>query len=150
MLEAFSTAENRGRTLILLAICGLLSAGAAAVSIDDNALGVALAFLSAVAAVLAFVHPWRTVAQFRRLITLAGLGFGVLVLLSNLFEALAPKAGVASPLGTLFGGAGALCFVIALLLCLPGVVAGVLAALFTARRERRSQRDLAAAQCSRQ
>lgn len=49
MLQALATARNRNRTLLLLAACGILAAVAAAVGIDDNPLGVSLAFLSATA-----------------------------------------------------------------------------------------------------
>ena len=60
MLEAFSTPQSRRQMLLLFAVCGVLAGAAGAVGIDDNPLGVALAFLSAIALVLAFAHPWRS------------------------------------------------------------------------------------------
>ena len=58
MFETLSNAQWR-RTLLLLVICGELAAAAGAVGIDDNPAGLSLAYLSAIALVLAFAHPWR-------------------------------------------------------------------------------------------
>jgi hypothetical protein len=138
MLEAFSIPRSRRWTLLLLAVCGTLAAVTGMVGIDDNPLGVALAFLSATALVLAFVHPWRTSRQFRRLIYAAGLGFVVLTVLSNVFEAVAAKVGTQSPLEGLLNGAGAIFFLIAVLLCPPALLVGVIGAVVTSRRERYS------------
>jgi hypothetical protein len=139
MLTLFSTPHNRRRTLVLLAVCGVLAGAAGAVGIDDNPLGVSLAFLSATALVLAFVHPWRTSRRFRRLIYASCLGFVALAVLSNVFEAVASRAGLQSPLAGALNGAGAVFFLIAVLLCPPGLLVGVVGALVTSRRERHSQ-----------
>jgi hypothetical protein len=139
MLEAFSTPHNRRRTLLFLALCGVLAVAAGAVGIDDNPLGVSLAFLSATALVLAFVHPWRTSRQFRRLVYASVLGFVALAVLSNVVEAIASKVGVQSPFAGLLNGVGAACFVIATLLCPAGLLAGIIGAVVTSRRERHSQ-----------
>ena len=141
MFEAFSTPHNRRRTLLLFAVCGVLAAAAGAVGIDDNPLGVLLAFLSATALVLAFVHPWRTSRQFRRLACASALGFVALAVLSNVGEAVASKVGVQGPFEGLLNGAGAVFFLIAILLCPPGLLVGVIGAVVTSRRERHSRPD---------
>ena len=141
MFVAFSTPHSRRRTLLLFAVCGVLAAAAGAVGIDDNPLGVSLAFLSATALVLAFVHPWRTSRQFRRLVYASVVGFVALAVLSNVFEAAAAKAGVQSPFEGLLNGAGAVFFLIAILLCPPGLLVGVIGAVVTSRRERHSRPD---------
>jgi hypothetical protein len=110
MFEAFSTPRSRRWTFFLFAIGGVLAAAVGAVGIDDNPLGVALAFLSGTALVLALVHPWKTSRQFRRLVYASGLGFVVLAVLSNVFEAVASKVGVQSPFASLLNGAGAIFF----------------------------------------
>jgi uncharacterized membrane protein (UPF0136 family) len=84
MSAAFSTPSNRNKTFILLAICALLAIVAAVVGIDDNPLGILLAFLSATAFVLAFVHPWRTARKFMFLILASLLGF-ILFIILNIF-----------------------------------------------------------------
>jgi len=81
MTSAFSTPHNRKMTLILLAICGLLAIAAAAAGIDDNLPGILLAFLAAIAFVLAFVHPWRTARQFMILLLASILGFVLFTIL---------------------------------------------------------------------
>ena len=81
MTSAFSTPHNRKMTLILLAICGLLAIAAVAAGIDENLPGILLAFLAAIAFVLAFVHPWRTARQFMILLLASILGFVLFTIL---------------------------------------------------------------------
>jgi D-alanyl-lipoteichoic acid acyltransferase DltB (MBOAT superfamily) len=144
-IEAFSTPKDQKRTLLLLAACGTLVAAAGAAGIDDNPLGVALAFLSANSLVLAFVHPWRTSKQFWRLIIASGLGFFVFAALSNLLEAAASKVGVVGSSEGFFDGVGATFFLIAILLCPAGLMLGIIGTAITSRRERQSQEDPPAA-----
>lgn len=89
MIDALSTPQNRIKTFILLVICGLSAIAAAAVGINDNPPGILLAFLAAIAFVLAFVHPWRTARQFRRLLYVSILGIALFIILNNIFEAVA-------------------------------------------------------------
>ena len=132
---------NRNRSLVLLAVCGVLAAAAGVVGIDDNPPGIALAYVSATALVLAFVHPWKTSKQFRRLIYMSVGGFVAFAVLSNVLEALAPRVSTSGPLGGLLGGAGAAFFLIATLLCPPGLLVGVIGAVAKARREHHSRQD---------
>jgi len=81
MTSAFSTPHNRKMTLSLLAICGLLAIAAVAAGIEDNLPGILLAFLAAIAFVLAFVHPWRTARQFMILLLASILGFVLFTIL---------------------------------------------------------------------
>ena len=139
MLEAFSTPRNRNRTVILFAICGMLAVAAAAVGISDNPPGLLLAFLSASAFIVAFVHPWRASKHFQRLIYVSVLGFIVFAVLHNVFEGIASKAGVSGLVHDLLSGAGVVLFLVAILLCPPGLLVGAVGAIVMSRRERRSQ-----------
>jgi uncharacterized membrane protein (UPF0136 family) len=89
MIEALSTPRNRIKTLILLAICGLLAITAAVVGINDNPPGILLAFLAAIAFILAFVHPWRTARKFMFLLLASVLGFVLFVILNVIFDSVA-------------------------------------------------------------
>ncbi len=124
MFEAFSP-QSRRRTLLLLVICGALAAAAAVAGIDDNLPGQSLAFLSAIALVLAFVHPWRTSRRFLLLIGASALGFVVFAVLSSVME----NAGVAG---------GGVFFLLAIFLCPAGLLVGILGAVVTLTRERRA------------
>lgn len=137
MIDALSTPRNRIRTLIFLVISGLSAIAAAAVGIDDNPPGILLAFLAAIAFVLAFVHPWRTSRQFRRLLYASVLGFVVSVLLHNMFEAIASNLGSSGLVHDLFNGAGAVLFLIATLVCPSGLLVGAVGALIMFIRNRR-------------
>ena len=136
MIDAFSTPRNRIRTLVLLALCGLSAIAAVAIGIDDNPPGILLAFLAGTAFVLAFVHPWRTPRQFRRLLYASALGFVLFALLHNMFEAIAMNLGGPGLVQGLLNGAGAVSFVIAILVCPPGVLIGIVGAVVTSIRSR--------------
>jgi hypothetical protein len=144
MIEALSTPRNRRRTFILFAICAFL-AFAAAVGIDDNPPGVLLAYLSASAFVLAFAHPWRTSKQFRYLIYTSILSFVVFAVLSNVFEAIASNLGGSGLVNSLLNGTGGVCFLVATLLCPPGLLVGAVGAVILYFRERHPQPSAPAA-----
>jgi hypothetical protein len=133
MLEAFSTPRNRYRSLLLFLICVVLAFAAATVGISDNPPGIALAFLSVVALVLAFVHPWRSSKKFRRLIYAALSGMVLAVILHNLFEGLAGKVAGSGLVQRLLSGAGVAFFFIALI-CPIALLVGLVGAVIVSRR----------------
>ncbi len=126
MIDALANPHNRNRTFIFLVACSVLAIAAIMVGIDDNPPGVILAYLSAFAFVLAFVHPWRTSKQFLRLIYQSVLVFIVITVLSNLFEFFASNPGISKPVVMLLNGAGAIFFLIAVLLCPICLLVGVI------------------------
>ena len=138
MLEAFTVPRNRNRTFILLAICGVLASGAAVVEIDDNPPGLLLAFLSSLAFIVAFVHPWRTTRNFQILMLASGLGLVGFGLFHNAFHGLASVAGSSGLAHDLLSGAGVIFFLIAVLLCPPAFLVGAVGANLMSRRERSS------------
>jgi uncharacterized membrane protein (UPF0136 family) len=87
-MDAFSTPQNRIKTFILLFVCGLLAIAAAVLGIDDNPPGILLAFLAALALILAFVHPWRTEREFLFLLLASLLGFVLFIILNIIFDSL--------------------------------------------------------------
>jgi hypothetical protein len=122
MLEAFSRQQWK-RTVILFVACAVTTAAGVIVGIDDNLPGLLLVMVSAVAFVLAFVHPWRTT---RRFILLIGASLGAFVVFTVLHNVL----GDASPAGTAF-------FYLAIFLCPAGMLVGIvgtLVSLVTGRR----------------
>jgi hypothetical protein len=140
MTGVLSTARIKVRTLVLLAICGLLAIAAAVVGIDDNLPGVALAFLAATAFVMAFVHTWSTARQFKRLLYVSALAFVVFGVLHNGFEAIASRLGGPGLLPDLLNAVGAALFLIATLICAPGILVGAVGALVMSIRDRRRPR----------
>lgn len=82
MIDALSTPSNRTKTFTLLAICGLLAIASVVAGIDDNPPGILLAFLAAIAFVLAFVHPWRSARKFLFLLLASVLGIFLFVIMS--------------------------------------------------------------------
>jgi len=89
MVSAFSPPQNRKKTLILLAMCGLLAIAAVVVGIDDNLPGILLAFLAATAFVLAFAHPWRTARKFMFLLLASILSFVLFIILNIILDTVA-------------------------------------------------------------
>ena len=137
MIRAFSTPHNRIRSFILLGICGLLVIAAAVVGINDNPPGILLAFLAATAFILAFVHPWRIPRKFKRLFYASFVGLVAFGLLHNVIEVLASNLGDSGLVQALLNGAGTAFFLIATLLCPPGLLVGVVGAVIMSIRNRR-------------
>ncbi|MBA4312730.1 MAG: hypothetical protein C0417_08880 [Chlorobiaceae bacterium] len=140
MFKSFLSIRNMIVSLILLVACCILGFAASAVGIDDNPSGIALAFLSTIALVLAFVHPLRTSKQFRYLIYASGIGLIIFAVLHNVFEGIASKVGEANLSYGLLQGAGVAFFFIAILVCPIGLLVGAIGAAITSSREGRSKK----------
>ena len=136
MLEALSTPRSRNTTFVLLAACAVLAIGAAVVGISDNPPGIGLAFLSAAAGVLAFVHPWRTSKQYRYLFYMTFVVFFISAVVHGVFEVLGQRLSGGLVAGAL-SGVGVLFFLIAILLCPPCMVVAAIGAIVMAIRNRR-------------
>ena len=139
MFKSLMSPHNIIVSFILLVACCILGFAASAVGIDDNPPGIALAFLSAIAMVLAFVHPLRTSKQFRYLIYASGIGFILFSVLHNVFEGIASKVGEPSLVHGLLSGASVTSFFIAILVCPAGLLVGAVGAVIMSSRERRSK-----------
>ena len=72
---------HRAATFALIALAAVLGVAAVLVGIDDNPPGAALAALSGVAFVTAFVHHWRS---SRRFLLLSAVSLGTVVVLGAL------------------------------------------------------------------
>jgi hypothetical protein len=81
MFDAFSTLSNKNKTIVFLVICVLSAIGSVIVGIDENPPGILLAFLAAIAFILAFAHPWRTVRKFVFLLLASILGIVLFIVL---------------------------------------------------------------------
>jgi hypothetical protein len=128
------TPRNRARTLILLGAGAGFAAGALAVGISDNAVGVVLAYLAAICVVVAVAHSWRSSRQFGRLMVASIIGFVAFAALHIPFENLAGETG---GLGNdLLGALGATFFLIATVLCPAGLVVGAAGVVVSRMRSR--------------
>ena len=139
MFKSLISPRNMIVSFILLVACCILGFAASAVGIDDNPPGLALAFLSAIALVLAFVHPLRTSKQFRYLIYASGIGLILFGVIHNVFEGVASNGGEPSLVHGLLSGAGVASFFIAILVCPAGLLIGAVGAAIMSGRERRSK-----------
>ena len=139
MFKSFMSSRNILVSLMLFVAFCILAFAASVIGISDNPPGIALAFLSTIALVVAFVHPWRTSKQFRYLIYASGLGFVLFAVLHNVFEAIASKVGETSLAYGLLNGAGVTSFLIATLVCPSGLLVGAIGAAIMSSRDRRSR-----------
>ena len=136
MIKSLLTQPNRNRTFIFLAIGGLSVIAAVTVGIDDNPPGILLAFLSTTASILAFVHPWRTSRQFRLLLYASALGFVVFGFLHNLLEGFASILGSSGLVHDFLNLIAVAFFLIAILVCPPGLLVGAVGAVVMSIRNR--------------
>lgn len=137
MIDALSTPRNRIRTLILLLICGLLATAATITGVSDNPPGILLAFLAAIAFVLAFVHPWRTPRQFSRLLYISVPGLVFFVILNNVFAAIAHSSATAGALQYLLQGLAVAAFFLATTICPTAFIVGAVGLVVMAIRSPR-------------
>jgi disulfide bond formation protein DsbB len=139
MTSAFSTPHDRKITLSFLAMCGLLAIAAVIVGIDDNPPGILLAFLAAIAFVLAFVHPWRTVRQFMFLLLASVFGFALFVILNIILDTVAQNPANTGTLQDLLDSSAieALSIII-VMICPAAFIVGAVGsvAMFIRRRRR--------------
>jgi len=138
MMATSSTPGNRNKLFILLAICGLLAIAAAAVGIDDNPLGILLAFLSATAFVLAFVHPWRTAKKYMFLFLASILGFILFTILSITLDTAVQNPATTSALQDFLNGPVVNALnVIIIMICAAAFIVGAVGSVAMAIRNRR-------------
>jgi hypothetical protein len=119
--------------LIFLAVAAALLGAALAVGISDNPPGIALAFLSSIAVVLAVTMGLRTQRHYAFLLLGSLLFFVVAAVLHNVFEAAASVAGVPW-LKTAGEAIGVVFFLVAIFLCPAGIVVGLVGLIGKARR----------------
>jgi hypothetical protein len=138
MIDAFSTPRNMIKTLILLAICGLLAIAAFAIGIDDNLPGILLAFLAAISFILAFVHPWRTAKKFMFLLLASVLGFVLYIILNIILDTVTQNPATSGTLQDLMQSPAidALNLIIAMI-CPAAFIVGAVGSVATFIRSRR-------------
>jgi hypothetical protein len=137
VIEALSTHRNRVLTVVFLAIAAALAAAAGIVGVSDNPPGILLAYGAAAALVLAFVHPWRSSRQFRYFLYASFLGFFILVVVHNVFEVVAGRMSGPGFVVAALQVIQVAAFLIAVLICPPGLVIGAVGAVVMAIRSRR-------------
>ena len=125
MINALSTYHNRKLSIIYLTACCISAMAAAVSGIEDNAPGILCAFIAAVALVLAFVHPWRTAKQYSLLLLGAVLCFVISGVLHNVFHGIAGNMESAQMLQKILEGLGDTAFYLAVLVCPPAVIVGL-------------------------
>jgi hypothetical protein len=141
MTSALSTPHDRRLTLILLAICGLLTIAAVAVGIDDNLLGILFALVAATAFVLAFAHSWRTPRKFMFLLLASVLGFGLFIILSIMLDSVTQDPSASGTLRELIESPAMNALnTIIVMLCSAAFIVGVVGsvAMLIHRRRQRS------------
>ena len=119
-------------TLALIAAgCALLAAGLIT-GINDNPPGIALVYLAVSAWIAALVHRWRRVKSFLILLIVSLVGFFLFAVLHNLFYALAQMASDLVGLVQVLQFLHVVFFLIALLVCPPGVLIGAVGSVVLA------------------
>lgn len=125
MIKVLSTRHNRKLSVIFMVACCASALAAGLIGIDDNAPGILCAFGAATALILAFVHPWRAAKQYGLLLLGAVLCFVVAGVLHNVFHGVAGNMENTQVLQTVMEGLGVATFLLAVLVCPPAVIVGL-------------------------
>ncbi len=123
--------RSRKVTLVLVTICCVSLIVAFFIGISDNLPGLLLCYIAVTALILAFVHTWRQVKRFLVLLGASLIGFPLFVLLHNLFYGLGQVAADVIVLGTLLEFLHAVFFLVAIMVCPPGVLIGAVGSVVT-------------------
>ena len=124
-------------TLAFLVIGALSLAGGLLVGIDDNPPGLLLVYGAVTSFILAFAHRWREPRRFILLLGLSFLGFVVFAVLHNVFYAVGESSSVSwvtSLMEVLHVGS----FLVAVLICPPGILVGLIGYFMAGFRARKS------------
>lgn len=137
MFKMPSTPQSRTLTFVLLAIFCVSAEAAAVIGIGDNPPGISLAFGAFAALVLAVVHPWRSAKQYGLLLCAAILGLVVFGILHNVFEGVGGELESAHVIQIVLQSLGVGFFLLAVLICPPALVVGVVDSIVMLIRNRR-------------
>jgi hypothetical protein len=123
--------RSRKVTLVLVTLCCVSLIVAFLIGISDNLPGLLLCYIAVTALILAFVHTWRRVKSFLILLGASLIGFPLFVILHNLFYALGQVAADVIVLGSLLEFLHAVFFLVAIMVCPPGVLIGAVGSVVT-------------------
>ncbi len=129
MLKDFATRQHRRVTLIFLVLFCLAVIASLAVGLDGNTTANVLALVAGTSLVLVFVHPWRSAREYMYLLCMSVLGFGVFVVLHNLFEAAAGATESVWALPAVLEVLSVAAFLAAIYVCPLAFVIGLVGAL---------------------
>jgi hypothetical protein len=124
--------RRRRTTLVLIAVGGASLAAALLIGIADNPPGLLLVYLAVAAGILAFAHHWRRVKCFLILLGASLIGFPLAVVLHNAFYALAEITSDIVVLPHVLGFLEVAFFLLAVLVCPPGILIGALGSIAVA------------------
>ena len=123
--------RSRKVTLVLVTICCVSLIVAFFIGISDNLPGLVLCYVAVTALILAFVHTWRQVKSFLILLGASLIGFPLFVVLHNLFYGLGQVAADIIVLGILLEFLHVVFFLVAIMVCPPGVLIGAVGSVVT-------------------
>ena len=123
--------RSRKVTLVLVTLCCVSLIVAFFIGISDNLPGLVLCYVAVTALILAFVHTWRQVKRFLILLGASLIGFPLFVILHNLFYGLGQVAADIIVLGSLLEFLHAVFFLVAIMVCPPGVLIGAVGSVVT-------------------
>jgi len=121
--------DNRKKTVILLSISIVLIIFALIIGIDDNPPGVFLIYFGFITLILVFIHHWRDSKKFLILFVSSIFGAIIFGVLHNLFDGLQKMMGDIIILSQILVFLSVISFMIALLVCPPGILIGIVGSL---------------------
>jgi len=121
--------DNRKKTVILLSISIVLIFFALIIGIDDNPPGVLSIYVGFIFLMLTFIHYWRESKKFLILFVSSIIGGIVFGVLHNLFDGLQIMTGDVIVLSQILVFLSVTSFLIALLVCPPGILIGIVGSL---------------------
>jgi hypothetical protein len=129
LLKLPGNKSNRKVTFTFLAISIILLVIAFIIGISDNPPGLLLCFIGVVALILVFVHRWRKAKNYLILFVASIIGFAVFAVLHNVMYGLEKLAMDIIVLSQLLRFLDVLFFLLAIMVCPPGILVGVVGSI---------------------
>ena len=129
LLKLPGNKSNRKVTFTFLIISIISLVIAFIIGIADNPPGLILCFLGVVALIIVFVHRWRKAKNYLILFVASLIGFPVFAILHNVMYGLEKMVVDIIILSQLLRFLDVLFFLIALMVCPPGILVGVVGSI---------------------
>lgn len=134
--------KYRKRTSVLIGLALIAVSLSVFLGIEDNPAGIVVIYIGVMLLILSMTYIWRLKKAFLILALISAVGFPFFIVLHNIFFGISELIMHIKLVSDLTYLLDTVSFLIAMLICPPGVLAGLGGALFLFIKERRNTTDV--------
>lgn len=134
--------KYRKRTSVLIGLALIAVSLSLILEIEDNPAGITVIYIGVMSLILSMTYIWSLKKAFLILALISAIGFPFFIVLHNIFFGIAELTTHIKLVSELTYFLDTVSFLIAMLICPPGVLVGLVGTLFLFIKERRSTPDV--------